>query len=65
MEIRVQNNDINFAIKKLKRKLQQEGMFRELRNRRFHEKPSVRRRRKIKESERRVRKLMRKRNKQF
>ena len=65
MEIIVKNNDVNFALKKLKRKLQQEGMFRELRNRRFHEKPSVRRRRKVKESERRMRKLMRKRKKQF
>ena len=65
MEITVRNNDVNFALKKLKRKLQQEGMFRELRNRRFHEKPSVKRRRKAKESQRRLRKLMRKRNKQF
>ncbi|NIP49234.1 MAG: 30S ribosomal protein S21 [Phycisphaerae bacterium] len=65
MEITVRNNDVNFALKKLKRKLQQEGMFRELRNRRFHEKPSVKRRRKAKESQRRMRKLMRKRNKQF
>ncbi len=59
MEIKVNNNDVNYAIKKLKRKLQQDGMFRELRNRRSYEKPSVRRRRKQKESQRRLRKKMR------
>jgi len=62
MEIQVRNNDVNFALKKLKRKLQQEGLFRELRTRRFHEKPSDRRRRKEKQARRRLRKLMRKRN---
>jgi small subunit ribosomal protein S21 len=65
MEIRVKNNDVNFAIKKLKRKLQQDGMFRELRNRRAYEKPNVRRRRKAKEAQRRMRKRMRKRSQQF
>ena len=59
MEIKVNNNDVNYALKKLKRKLQQEGMFRELRNRRSYEKPSVRRRRKQKEAQRRLRKKMR------
>lgn len=59
MEIKVNNNDVNFALKKLKRKLQQEGMFRELRNRRSYEKPSVRRRRKTQEAQRRLRKKMR------
>lgn len=60
MEIKVNNNDVNYALKKLKRKLQQEGMFRELRNRRCYEKPSVRRRRKTQEAQRRLRKKMRK-----
>lgn len=60
MEIKVNNNDVNFALRKLKRKLQQDGMFRELRNRRSYEKPSVRRRRKTQEAERRLRKKMRK-----
>lgn len=59
MEIKVNNNDVNYALKKLKRKLQQDGMFRELRNRRSYEKPSVRRRRKQKEAQRRLRKKMR------
>jgi len=60
MEIKVNNNDVNFALRKLKRKLQQDGMFRELRNRRSYEKPSVRRRRKTQEAQRRLRKKMRK-----
>ncbi len=60
MEIKVNNNDVNYALKKLKRKLQQEGMFRELRNRRSYEKPSVRRRRKTQEAQRRLRKKLRK-----
>ncbi len=58
MEIKVNNNDVNFALRKLKRKLQQDGMFRELRNRRSYEKPSVRRRRKTQEAQRRLRKKM-------
>ena len=62
MQIKVSNNDINYAVRKLKRKLQQDGMFRELKNRRHYEKPSVRRRRKQREAERRLRKKMRKMN---
>ena len=60
MQIKVNNNDINHAVKKLKRKLQQDGMFRELKHRRHYEKPSMRRRRKAMEAERRLRKKLRK-----
>ena len=60
MEIKVFNNDINKAMRLMKRKLQQEGMFRELKNRRFHEKPSDKRKRKKQESIRRERKRLRK-----
>jgi small subunit ribosomal protein S21 len=60
MEIKVFNNDINKAMRVMKRKLQQEGMFRELKNRRFHEKPSAKRKRKKEESIRRERKRLRK-----
>ena len=60
MEIKVFNNDINKAMRLMKRKLQQEGMFRELKNRRFHEKPSAKRKRKKEESIRRERKRLRK-----
>lgn len=60
MEIKVFNNDINKAMRQMKRKLQQEGMFRELKKRRFHEKPSAKRKRKKQESIRRERKRLRK-----
>ncbi len=56
MEIRVQGGDLNKAIKVLKRKLQQDGLFRELRQRRFYEKTSIKRRRKAKDAQRRLRK---------
>jgi len=41
------------------RKLQQEGLFREMKQRKFYEKPSVKRKRKEKEAQRRLRKKMR------
>lgn len=56
MEVKVFGEDLNKAVKVLKRKLQLDGLYRELRNRRFYEKPSARKRRKAKESERRLRK---------
>ncbi|WP_321368164.1 30S ribosomal protein S21 [uncultured Desulfuromusa sp.] len=56
MEIRVQGGDLNKAIKVLKRKLQQDGLYRELRQRRFHEKSSIKRRRKAEDAQRRLRK---------
>ncbi|MDG5469982.1 30S ribosomal protein S21 [Deltaproteobacteria bacterium IMCC39524] len=58
MEIKVINNDINKAMRVMKRKLQQEGVFRELRRRRFHEKPSAKRNRKQDEAIRRERKRL-------
>ena len=48
-------------LENLKKKMQREGMFREMKNRRAYEKPSERRAREMAESTRRVRKLMRKR----
>lgn len=58
MEVKVFGDDVNKAVKVLKRKLQQDGMFREIRNRKFYEKPSVKRRRKSKEAQRRLRKKL-------
>ena len=49
------------ALRVLKKKMQREGLFREMKNRRSYEKPSERRARESAESTRRVRKLMRKR----
>jgi small subunit ribosomal protein S21 len=60
VEIKVIDGNLGKAVKQLKRKLQQEGLFREMRSRRFYEKPSVRRRRKAKEAQRRLRKRLKK-----
>lgn len=46
MEIRVRGNNIEKALRDLKIKLQKEGIFRELKKRRFYEKPSVKEKRK-------------------
>jgi small subunit ribosomal protein S21 len=46
MQVLVRDNDVDFALKQLKRKLRREGLFRELKRRRAYEKPSERRRRK-------------------
>jgi len=45
-----QNESLERALKRFKRKLQREGVLREYRNRKFYEKPSVKKRRKIKEA---------------
>jgi small subunit ribosomal protein S21 len=59
MQIAVQGNDIEKALKLLKRKLQTDGVLKELKNKRFYEKPSVKRKRKQMEAERRRRKAAR------
>jgi len=41
--VEVKNNDINRAMRTLKKIMQSEGIIKELRERRFYEKPSVRR----------------------
>ena len=60
MQILVRDNNIEQAMKVLKKKLQREGHFRELRARRAYEKPSEKRGRQKAEAVRRARKLMRK-----
>ena len=55
LEVKVVNNDIEKAMKILKRKLQKDGVFRRLKAKRSYEKPSECRRRKRRESERRQR----------
>ena len=61
VQVNVRDNNIEQALRALKKKLQREGVFREMKNRRAYEKPSERRAREMAESTRRVRKLMRKR----
>ena len=60
-QVSVRDNNVDQALRVLKKKLQREGVFREMKNRRAYEKPSERRARESAESTRRVRKLMRKR----
>lgn len=55
MEVLVDHN-IEKAMKILKRKLIKEGLFKELKSRRYYEKPSERRKRKHKESLKKLRK---------
>ncbi len=50
--------DVEHAIRILKKKLQLDGMKKELKRREFYEKPSAKRRRKTAESRRKLRKLM-------
>lgn len=58
MEVKVIDGNLTKAMKVMKRKLQQEGLFREMKNRRCYEKPSDKRKRKQKESLRRERKRL-------
>ncbi len=60
MEIQVRDNDIDKALRILKKKLQREGLFREMKLRRQYEKPSEQKLRKKSEAIRRLRKLARK-----
>ncbi len=59
MEVHVYDDNLTKAMKVMKRKLQQDGFFRDLKRRRFYEKPSARRKRKEAEAERRLRKKAR------
>jgi len=62
MELKVVDGNLTKAMRLMKRKLQQEGLFREMKKRRFYEKPSAKRKRKQKESMQRERKRQRKLN---
>ena len=55
MEVKVVNNDLERAMKVLKKKIQNDGLFRRLKLKKSYEKPSECRRRKRRESERRQR----------
>ena len=60
IEVQVRDNNIEAAIRVLKKKLLREGIFKELKLRKNYEKPSERKLRENKESEKRFKKLMRK-----
>ena len=61
MQVLVRENNVDQALRVLKKKMQREGIFREMKLRRNYEKPSERRARERAEAGRRTRKLMRKR----
>ena len=60
MQVLVRDNNIDQALRVLKKKMQREGVFREMKQRRFFEKPSERSVRERAEAVRRARKLARK-----
>ncbi|KEQ07419.1 MULTISPECIES: 30S ribosomal protein S21 [Pseudorhizobium] len=60
MRILVRDNNVDQALRYLKKKLQQEGILREMRLREHYEKPSVKRAREKAEGIRRTRKLAQK-----
>ena len=60
MKVIVHDNQIEKAIKDLKRKLTQEGFFSEIKERRFYEKPSVQRKKKQAKAQKRRHKAMKK-----
>jgi small subunit ribosomal protein S21 len=61
VQVQVRENNVDQALRALKKKLQREGVFREMKLRRHYEKPSERRARERAEAIRRARKLARKR----
>jgi small subunit ribosomal protein S21 len=60
LQIFVRDNNIDQALKALKRKMQREGIFREMKRRSFYEKPSEKKTREKAEGIRRSRKAARK-----
>jgi small subunit ribosomal protein S21 len=60
MQVLVRDNNVDQALRVLKKKMQREGVFREMKQRRFYEKPSERSTREKAEAIRRARKLARK-----
>ena len=60
MQVFVRDNDVDQALRALKKKMQREGVFREMKRRRFYEKPSEKAARERGETIRRARKLARK-----
>ena len=61
MQVLVRDNNVDQALRALKKKMQREGIFREMKLRRNYEKPSEKRARERAAAIRRARKLERKR----
>lgn len=60
MQVFVRDNNVDQALRVLKKKMQREGVFREMKRRRAYEKPSEKAAREKNEAIRRARKLARK-----
>ena len=60
MQVFVRDNNVDQALRILKKKMQREGVFREMKRRRFYEKPSTKATREKSEAVRRARKASRK-----
>jgi small subunit ribosomal protein S21 len=60
LQVLVRDNNVDQAMRVLKKKMQREGVFREMKRRRFYEKPSEKSTREKAEAIRRARKLARK-----
>ncbi len=60
LQVSVNDNNVEQAIRVLKKKLQREGVFREMKERRNSEKPSAKKAREKAEAARRFRKVLRK-----
>ena len=59
LTVNVKDNNVEQAIRSLKKKMQREGLYKEMKLRKHYEKPSLRKAREKEESIRRVRKLNR------
>ena len=62
LEVTVKDNNVEQAIRSLKKKMQREGLYREMKIRKHYEKPSLKKAREKTESIRRYRKLQRRKN---
>ena len=60
MQVLVRDNNVDQALRVLKKRLQREGVFREMKLRKYYEKPSEKRVREAAEAVRRTRKAARK-----
>jgi len=62
LQVHVRDNNVDQALRALKKKLQREGVFREMKLKQHFEKPYVRKAREKSEAKRRDRNLARKKN---
>jgi len=58
MRVEVIDNQVEAALKALKKRMERDGAFKEMRRRAFYEKPSVRRKRKQAQARKRRRRTM-------